>query len=108
MDKPTFPLQPNLFAPRPVKYITTLLGGLPEAEDMLKQHGCIIDKIPEQDMYDITLPTGAMREPIDLATLVVRYWVTLPDGFRFKEVFDVSKMYSLLYFFKEDVEKYRK
>jgi hypothetical protein len=60
---------------------------IPEARDILVQHGCMMcDKTHEETL--ITFPAGTKRQTLWPRTISERYRIVLPDGQELRQVFD--------------------
>ena len=77
----------------------TLWRLIPEAGEILLQHGCTMDEKGHEETL-ITFPEGTLRQEIWPRTANERYRILLPDGQELRQVFDrfqgISQLFIVL------------
>ena len=77
----------------------TLWRLIPEAREILAQHGCTLHEKGHEETL-LTFPPGTRRQEIWPRTISERYRILLPDGQELRQVFDrfqgISQLFIVL------------
>jgi hypothetical protein len=80
----------------------TLKQLIPEARDILLQHGCTMHEKRNEETL-ITFPEGTKRQTIWPRTISERYRILLPDGLELRQVEDRFQQVSQLFIVLENM-----